>query len=486
MLCRKIAEEAIGLLQTVQGLPLLQGSFHCQGVTINLDRSGLPQASLAYFERWCDQLSFHQCRDDLFSGVHVNVTENMPALHMYLRYRGWHQTKALGYSIASQVNAQLNKMRFLSECIRQGDLQPAGKPITDIVHIGVGGSALGTELCYQALESYHDSHVNIHFITVIDAHVLDNLLNNLNPETTLCFIVSKSFATEETLCQAHRARDWYHAHHLQSEDFLLVSTASQERAKAFGIKEQNILSIPPWVGGRFSLWSSVSFSLIVAIGFSCFERLLQGAFTMDQHFLQTELSCNIPVLMAWLSVWYMHVQGLQSQAIIPYTHHLEKLPAYLQQLQMESLGKSIDKDGLKNNFLVSPVILGDVGTRAQHALSQYIMQAPMIVPIDMLIINKDDDPMNKRLKYNAQAQSGILWSGYVVNGLEYQTIEPHRPHTMIEMNELSPEALGSLLAAYEHKTFVLGTMFHINVFDQWGVEQAKAYRRVYSVKDVVC
>jgi glucose-6-phosphate isomerase len=456
------------------GLGSLQcSSINACDITFNLECQTLPQSALDHFQEWLSITDFNNKRAGLFNGSEINKSEARCALHTALRANDLQELIVSGEDVAQQIKDSLNKMSVLIDSITSGAYKPVGKQIADVVHIGVGGSALGPELCYSALREYRRNNIRVHFITVIDAEVLNDLLDKLNPETTLFFLASKSFSTEEVFCQAKIAQDWLKQNNVNPVEHFLAATAEIAKAQEFGVKQENILPFWDWVGGRFSVWSSVSFCVALAIGMDNFRSFLAGASAMDQHFKAAPPQDNLPIMLACLSAWHTDINGLQAHGIIPYSSKLELLPAFLQQLHMESLGKSKTIDGKINTHLASPIIFGDIGTRSQHSLSQYFMQAPTMVPLDILYLEQDKDSANKRLVAHAKAQSQVLWNGFEDAVEPYKDIAAKHAHTLIQIKELTPCALGSLLAMYEHKVFTLGVMYNINMFDQWGVERGK-------------
>lgn len=361
----------------------------------------------------------------------------------------------------------------------------SGKPITDIVNIGIGGSDLGPRMVIDALRHYKNSKLRYHFISNADGSDLSELLPQLPPESTLFILASKSFKTPETLCHANTIKPWLleaaQGNQEVLEKQLLAVTAYPEKAIALGVSHDHILPLWSWVSGRFSLWSSIGLPIALAIGMEEFENLLKGACAMDQHFRKQPLHQNMPIILALLSIWYINIWGIQTQAIIPYTQLLRYFPTYLQQLEMESNGKSVNKAGDPLDYSTAPSILGGVGTDAQHSFFQWLHQGTQWVPVDFIaVINSHHDlkSHHQLLLASCFAQSQVLTQGSQLSESSeplspHQKIKGGRPSNIILMPELSPYTLGAFIALYEHKTVVEGLLWDINSFDQWGVELGK-------------
>ncbi|ROL55764.1 glucose-6-phosphate isomerase [Bacteroidetes/Chlorobi group bacterium Naka2016] len=437
--------------------------------------------------------------EQMFNGEKLNFTEHRAVLHIALRNIENRTIKVDGWDVMPKVNSVLLKMRNFTEMIHNGFWRGfRGDRITDIVHIGIGGSDLGPRLVCDALEPYRKPNINVHFVSNVDGRDIQKVLNNLNPFRTLFIIASKSFTTQETLINANTAKEWFLRNTNASEKdiskhFVAIST-HEEACRKFGIPPENMFHFWNWVGGRFSLWSAIGLIIALYIGFENFESLLEGAFLVDKHFRNTPLHQNIPVLMGLLSVWYNNFWNFNSQAIIPYDLNLRLLPDYLQQLIMESNGKRIDKEGNVVNYPTSPIIWGKVGTDCQHSFFQLLHQGTQIVPIDFLApvepFHSLDNHHNVLIS-NLIAQSEALMQGKSKEEaeieLESSNLDPldkiellphkvfpgNRPSTTIFYRRLSPKTLGSLLAFYEHRVFVEGIIWNINSFDQWGVELGK-------------
>lgn len=430
-----------------------------------------------------------------FSGEKINQTEGREVLHTALRDA---KTKVSvnGESISQDVQDNLDHMQSFSESIINGNWKGyTGKPITDVVNIGIGGSDLGPQMVVDALQFYKN-HLNVHFVSNVDGDHISETLKHLNPETTLFVIVSKTFTTQETLTNANTARRWFLKNAEESaiaKHFVAVST-NATAIKEFGISEENSFTMWNWVGGRFSLWSSVGLSICLAVGFNNFKQLLDGAKDMDSHFRNTEFSENIPVITALLTVWYNNFYGAESEAIIPYSQYLQKLAPYLQQGIMESNGKGIDRNGKQIDYETGTIIWGEPGTNSQHAFFQLIHQGTKLIPSDFIGFKTSlhgNTEHHDKLMANYFAQTEALLQGKdeatVISELkdkgltesEIKTLSPfklfegNRPTTSILIDKLTPKSLGSLIAMYEHKLFVQGVIWNIFSYDQWGVELGK-------------
>lgn len=435
----------------------------------------------------------------MFNGEKINFTEKRPALHIALRNRENTPIKVDGWDVMPKVNAVLLKMQNFTEMIHSGFWRGyRGERITDIVHIGIGGSELGPRLICDALKKYQKPNINVHFISNVDGHDIKQTLSQIPPSRTLFIIASKSFTTQETLINAKTAREWFLNNTNASEKdiakhFIAIST-NEEACKAFGIPPKNMFHFWSWVGGRLSLWSAIGLVISLFIGFENFEKLLEGAHLVDKHFRNKPFESNIPVLMALLSVWYNNFWNFNTYAVIPYDMRLKLLPDYLQQLIMESNGKRIDSSGEEVDYPTSPIVWGRIGTDSQHSFFQMLHQGTQVVPIDFIAgIEPDHHFLNHHdvLIANLIAQSEALMIGKnrdeIISELANSNIDPldkielvphkifpgNRPSTTIFYQRLDPKTLGSLLAIYEHKVFVEGVLWDINSFDQWGVELGK-------------
>ncbi|MGY5845836.1 glucose-6-phosphate isomerase [Salegentibacter sp. HM20] len=431
-----------------------------------------------------------------FKGEAINQTENRPVLHTALRASSSKEILVNGENVLPEVEAVKQKIKAFSEKVIGGSKKGfTGKAFTDVVNIGIGGSDLGPVMVIESLKHYKN-HLNVHYISNVDGDHVHEILNTLNPETTLFLVVSKTFTTQETLSNATTARNWFKKAAPQeavSSHFVAVSSNVQS-VEEFGIDIENIFPMWDWVGGRFSLWSAVGLSISLAVGYNNFEALLEGARKMDEHFETTNFNENIPVQLALLSIWYNNFFDAESEAIIPYTQYLHRLPAYLQQAIMESNGKSVDRNGEKVDYQTGTLIWGEPGTNSQHAFFQLIHQGTKLIPADFIGFKEslfgDEDHHNK-LMANFFAQTEALLQGKTedeVRGemeskrfsseaiekiLPFKVFDGNKPTTTVLINKLTPESLGKLIAMYEHKIFVQGVIWNIYSYDQWGVELGK-------------
>lgn len=436
-------------------------------------------------------------RDAMFAGEQINNTENRAVLHVALRSQPDDVIMTGGENVVPQVHEVLQRMSAFSTALREGELAGAtGRTITDVVNIGIGGSDLGPVMATLALKPYHDGP-NTHFVSNIDpAHIADTL-RDLDPETTLIIVASKTFTTIETMTNAATARKWV-ADALGEEavaaHFVAVSTALDKVAE-FGIQPQRIFGFWDWVGGRYSVWSSIGLPVMLAIGPEKFKEFLAGAHAIDAHFRNAPFEQNIPMMLGVIGYWHREICGFGSRAIIPYDQHLARLPAYLQQLDMESNGKSVQRDGTPVAGVTGPVVWGEPGTNGQHAFFQLLHQGTDTIPLEFMIAANSHEPelkeQHQMLLANCFAQSEALMKGrtleearaqLLARGLseaDAQRIAPHRvfsgdrPSITLIYGKLTPYALGRLIALYEHRVFVEAQLFGINAFDQWGVELGK-------------
>ncbi len=418
----------------------------------------------------------------LFSGETVNNTENRAAMHMALRSLKKAKLNVNGKNVVPDVERVRQRIYSFAKDIRTGILcGRTGKQFTDIVNIGIGGSYLGPEMVCKALCNDTTNALNIHFLANIDGHAAQMLFNNIDPETTLFIVASKSFTTQETLMNAHTARNWIVEHlgeQAVNDHFCAVST-NQTAVTEFGIDEDRMFPFWDWVGGRFSLWSSIGLPICIAIGIENFEELLDGAARMDKHFQTASFDKNIPVLMALFSVWYRNFWDAHGHAILPYDQRLERFPAYLQQLDMESNGKSVNRDGKPIKYDTGPIIFGEPGTNGQHAFYQLIHQGTEFISSDFIAAKHPDHEFydhHTTLLANMKAQAEALAIGQTLEEAQndqQKVFDGNRPSNIILLEKMTPFNLGMLVAAYEHKIFVQAALWNINCFDQWGVELGK-------------
>ncbi len=431
-----------------------------------------------------------------FAGDVINLTENRAVLHTALRAKANHSIAVDGSDVMPEVFAVKNKMKIFTDEVINGTRKGyTGKTFTDIVNIGIGGSDLGPAMVVEALQFYKN-HLNVHFVSNVDGDHVQEILKKVNPETTLFVIVSKTFTTQETLTNSETIRKWFLKDATPADvakHFVAVST-NIEKTMAFGINRDNIFPMWDWVGGRFSLWSAVGLTIALSVGFDHFDDLLDGANKMDDHFKTAELSENIPVVLALLSIWYNNFFGAESEALIPYTQYLQKLAPYLQQGIMESNGKSVGRDGFPVNYQTGTIIWGEPGTNSQHAFFQLLHQGTKLIPTDFIGFVKPlygDNDHHEKLMSNFFAQTEALLngkneeqvkaefesSGIAANKAEFllpfKVFSGNKPTNTILIEKLTPSSLGALIAMYEHKIFVQGVIWNIFSYDQWGVELGK-------------
>ncbi|TAI47791.1 glucose-6-phosphate isomerase [Flagellimonas allohymeniacidonis] len=443
-----------------------------------------------------DEVQLKEAIDKYFSGDILNQTENRAVLHTALRANTNDEVFVDGENVVPEVNAVKQQIKQLSEAVISGTQKGyTGRAFTDIVNIGIGGSDLGPVMVTEALKFY-GNHLKTHFVSNVDGDHVQEILKNLNPETTLFIIVSKSFTTQETLSNALTIKKWFLKQAGEGDvakHFIAVST-NLEKIKEFGISNDNVFPMWDWVGGRFSLWSAVGLSIALSVGYDNFEKLLVGARKMDHHFREFAFDENIPVLLGLLTVWYNNFFKAETEAIIPYTQYLSRFSAYLQQGIMESNGKSVDRSGNRVEHETGTIIWGEPGTNSQHAFFQLIHQGTKLIPTDFIGYKEslygDTDHHNK-LMANYFAQTEALMNGKTREEVEselksqgvspeqisalapFKVFEGNKPTNSILIKKLTPESLGSLIALYEHKIFVQGVVWNIFSYDQWGVELGK-------------
>ncbi|HAY3555156.1 glucose-6-phosphate isomerase [Elizabethkingia meningoseptica] len=435
--------------------------------------------------------------EKMFTGDFINQTENRAVLHTALRNFGEDKVTVNGKNIDEDIQRVLQQMKGFSEKVISGEHKGfSGKEITDVVNIGIGGSDLGPVMVCSALKHYK-TKLNVHFVSNVDGNHIAEVVKNLNPETTLFIVASKTFTTQETMTNALSAKEWFLKAGKEEDvakHFVALST-NIEAVKSFGIAEENIFEFWDWVGGRYSLWSAIGLSIVLAVGYDNFEKLLRGAQDTDKHFRNTEFSNNIPVLMALLGIWYRNFFDAGSYAILPYSQYLDRFAAYLQQGDMESNGKSVDRKGEFVDYETGPIIWGEPGTNGQHAFYQLIHQGTELIPADFIAYAKANNNLSDhqdKLMSNFFAQTEALAFGKtkeeVITELKasgkneeeitfltnFKTFTGNTPTNSFIFEELTPFSLGQLIAFYEHKIFVQGVIWNIFSFDQWGVELGKA------------
>lgn len=475
-----------------------QFSASACGLLLDYSKNRINSETLRLLFGLAEQEDVAGWRARMFAGETINFTEGRAVLHVALRNRANTPIMVAGKDVMPEVNRVLDQMRHFCIKVHSGIWRGhSGKPITDVVNIGIGGSDLGPLMVSEALKPYAVENIRAHFVSNVDGSHLAQTLAGLDPHTTLFVVASKTFTTQETLTNARSAREWLlaslHDEAAVACHFVAVSTNS-EAVAAFGIDTDNMFEFWDWVGGRYSLWSAIGLSICLAIGMENFEALLDGAHAMDRHFVEAPPEQNLPMIMGLLGLWYSSFMGYSSQAILPYDQGLHRFPAYLQQAEMESNGKGIDRDGQAVDYDTGAVIWGEPGTNGQHAFYQLIHQGTRVIPVDFIAPMQCHHPFvhhHPILLANVFAQSQALMLGkneqqaraeLEAEGLNGEALEgllPHklfpgnRPSNTILFEKLTPHTLGSLIALYEHKIFVQGVIWRINSFDQWGVELGK-------------
>jgi len=474
--------------------------FSCRfnDMLIDFSKNRITEETLKLLIALAKECGLKGAIENMYNGKKINETENRAVLHIALRNRGDAAILIDGIDVMPEVNAVLKKMKNFSDRLINADWRGyTGKKITDIVNIGIGGSDLGPAMVTQALKPYAEEGLAVHFVSNIDGTHLTETLKRLNPDTTLFMIASKTFTTQETMTNAFSARQWFLNKAGDpanvTRHFVAISTNAPAVEK-FGIDKENMFIFWDWVGGRYSLWSAIGLSIACYIGYENFAELLQGAFEMDQHFKTASFESNIPVILALIGIWYNNFFEAQTEAILPYDQYLHRFPAYFQQGNMESNGKSIDRNGKKVDYPTGPIIWGEPGTNGQHAFYQLIHQGTRLIPADFLAPAISHNPLGEHhqiLLSNFFAQTEALLNGKTKEAVtaelkkegktdkEIQKLLPHkmfegnRPTNSILFKKLTPRVLGSLIAMYEHKIFVQGVIWDIFSFDQWGVELGK-------------
>jgi glucose-6-phosphate isomerase len=467
-------------------------SLQVGDVLLDYSKNRVTDETMALLMRLAEEADVAGWRERMFGGEAINNTEGRAVLHVALRNRSNHPIMIDGEDVMPKVNAVIEKMAAFAGQVRSGAWRGySGERITDVVNIGIGGSDLGPQMAVQALAPYRHPQLKVHFISNIDGAHVKEALESLNPATTLFIVASKTFTTQETIINAHHARTWFLA---QAQDvrhiaghFVAVST-NREAVTAFGIDPANMFEFWDWVGGRYSLWSAIGLSIMLAVGAEHFDALLDGAHAMDAHFRDAPLDRNMPVILALLGVWYNNFFGAESQAILPYDHALRSLPAYLQQADMESNGKSVDRDGRAVDYATGPIVWGATGINGQHAFFQLLHQGTRLIPADFIVSAEPHDDLQDHhdlLLANFLAQTEALMRGRTHEETQSQTsqfvqhkvFDGNHPSNAILLQKLTPHALGMLIALYEHKIFVQGVIWNLNSYDQWGVELGKQLAR---------
>jgi glucose-6-phosphate isomerase len=463
-------------------------SLQVNDLLLDYSKNRITDETMSLLVRLAEEADVAGWRERMFSGEKINNTENRAVLHVALRNRSNQPVLVDGEDVMPKVNAVIERMGVFAEKVHSGEWRGyTGERITDVVNIGIGGSDLGPQMVCQALKPYRHPRLKMHFISNVDGAHVKEALEALNPETTLFIVSSKTFTTQETMTNAHTARAWFLAQsqaekHI-AKHFVAVSTNSGAVA-AFGVDPANMFEFWDWVGGRYSLWSAIGLSIVLAVGAERFGELLDGAHAMDAHFRHAPLAQNMPVILALLGVWYNNFFGAESHAILPYDHYLRSLPAYLEQADMESNGKSVDRDGNAVDYATGPIVWGATGINGQHAFYQLLHQGTKMIPADFIVSVQPHTELQAHhdiLIANFLAQTEALMRGrnreetqaLTDQFVSHKTFEGNHPSNALMLQKLTPHTLGMLIALYEHKIFVQGVIWNLNSYDQWGVELGK-------------
>ena len=473
-------------------------SLNLDDILFDFSKNRVTEQTLSLLIDLASESDVEGWREKMFAGDEINHTEKRSVLHVALRNFSDRPMMVHGVDVMPEVRAELERVKQLATKIRSREWRGAtNQPITDVVNIGIGGSHLGPQMATEALHPYTIHDLNVHYLNNIDENHIIKVLENLNPETTLFIVASKSFTTQEAMVNAETARNWL-LDRIQDESKLglhmVAVTSNVDAAVRMGIKKENIFKMWDWVGGRYSMWSAIGLPIVIAIGPKNFDLLLQGAFAADEHFRTAPLAQNIPVMMAMLGVWYNNFFGAESMAILPYDQNMHRFPAYMQQADMESNGKSVDRNGENVDYSTGPVIFGEIGIAGQHAFYQLLHQGTKLIPADMLASIKNFQGIarhHRALMSNVFAQAEAMMMGrnadevvaelqaegkneaQIRQLLPYKIFDGNKPTNTFLFDTLDPKTLGSLIALYEHKIFVQGVIWNLNSFDQWGVELGK-------------
>ena len=451
--------------------------FRIGDLLIDYSKHRITEETLSLLFSLADVCEIEEEISAMFAGANVNTSENRPALHPILRAPSTDKLKVEGTNVSDLVHSQLSRMREFVQRLHTGDIRGAsGMPIKTVINIGIGGSDLGPRLAIEALASHKSGDIDIEFVSNLDPRDLADVLGRCNADTSLFIVASKSFTTLETRTNADAAKLWLRENGCTDPGrHIIAVTTNQDAALEFGAKDEYIFYFWDWVGGRYSMWSSVGLSIAIAIGMDNFEDMLAGAHTIDTHFASQPVQQNVPVILALLSIWYNNFFEAESHAVIPYDQSLRLLPEYLSQLVMESNGKSVSRKGKAIQHRSSPIIWGGIGTNVQHAFFQMLHQGTHLVSIDFLLplVNETSPEQHMHLVSNCLAQSEALMLGQSDNADPKRHFPGNTPSTTIAYSTLSANVFGMLIALYEHKTFVEAMLWDINPFDQWGVELGK-------------
>ena len=492
--------ENLTIAQLFQANPQRFSQYHVNfedQILVDFSKNAVNETTLALLQQLAEECGLAQAKEAMFSGEKINYTENRAVLHTALRNRSHTPVLVDGKDVMPEVNAVLAKMKAFCQRVISGEWKGyTGKAITDVINIGIGGSDLGPYMVTEALRPYKN-HLNVHFVSNVDGTHIAETLKKVNPETTLVLVASKTFTTQETMTNAHSARDWLLAaakdESAVAKHFVALSTNAKEVEK-FGIDTANMFEFWDWVGGRYSLWSAIGLSIALSIGFEQFEQLLSGAHAMDNHFRHAPAEKNIPTILALIGIWNSNFLDAETEALLPYDQYLHRFAAYFQQGNMESNGKYVGRDGKVVNYQTGPIVWGEPGTNGQHAFYQLIHQGTKIIPCDFIAPAQTHNPLSdhhEKLLSNFFAQTEALAFGKSKQAVEeeflaagkslesvkeivpFKVFTGNKPTNSILLQKITPYSLGALIAMYEHKIFVQGVIFNIYSFDQWGVELGK-------------
>jgi len=472
-------------------------SIEFNDILLDYSKNRVTDKTMALLIQLANECGLKEAINAMFNGEAINETEGRAVLHTALRNQSNSPVIVDGQDIMPEINEVLNKMEQFTDSVISGSWKGyTGKPITDVVNVGIGGSDLGPVMVTEALKAYKN-HLNLHFVSNVDGTHIAETLKSLNPETTLFLIASKTFTTQETMANAHSARNWFLESGASEADVAKHFAALSTNAKAvatFGIDTNNMFGFWDWVGGRYSLWSAIGTSIALGIGFQNFKAFLSGAHEMDMHFRETEFEQNIPVILALLGIWYNNFFEAESHAILPYDQYMHRFAAYFQQGDMESNGKYVDRNGSAVSYETGPIIWGEPGTNGQHAFYQLIHQGTKLIPCDFIAPAQSHNPIGDHhnlLLSNFFAQTEALMNGKteeevtaefkaagksdeeIVKLAAFKVFLGNRPTNSFLVKKITPETLGAMIAMYEHKIFVQGIIWNVFSFDQWGVELGK-------------
>ncbi len=467
-----------------------------EDIIVDFSKNRITEETLNLLLALAEEMRVKESAAQMFNGTKINGTENRAVLHVALRNRSNEPVYVDGADVMPEVNKVLDRMEVFSDKLLSGEWKGfTGKRITDIVNIGIGGSDLGPVMVTEALKPYWKENITPHYVSNVDATHIAETLKKISPETTLFMIASKTFTTQETMTNAHTARNWFlefAKDDVQVAKHFVALSTNIEGAKAFGIAAENIFGFWDWVGGRYSLTSAIGLSIACTIGFKNFKQLLEGFHAMDNHFRHAPLKENLPIILAMIGVWYNNFFNAETEAILPYDQYMHRFPAYFQQGNMESNGKHVDRNGEKVNYQTGPVVWGEPGTNGQHAFYQLIHQGTKLIPCDFIAHAQSHNNIgdhHQKLISNFFAQTEALMMGKTeaavlaeLDGTSqaeidrvkaFKVFEGNNPTNSLLIKKLTPHTLGSLIALYEHKIFVQGIIWNIYSFDQWGVELGK-------------